>query len=614
MKRLFLFCLSLLAFILGSQDINAQVYQDKFGAGNDVGVNVSSSGDQDQDKNIHTLSGTGLIPDMIGASRFLSQASLAANYEEIEYVTQIGIKAWIDEQIAMPYTSFTEKFESIEAEVNDLIQTVHPGEVMDNPGEMTGFAFWESAIRDPEVLRNKTAFSLLQILVVSRASIQLDDAVDGHTSYYDILYDGAFGNYRDILEEVSLHLMMGFYLSHFQNEKADPTIGTLPDENYAREIMQLFTIGLWELNIDGTQKLDENGQAIPTYDIDDIQELAKVFTGLSGGAYNLELFPELENESLRFNRGPRNFDVTVPMAMYEDFHDQGEKVLVDGTVIPAGQPGMEDVQMALDVLFNHPNVGPFLAIRMIQQMVKSNPTPDYVKRVALAFNNNGQGVRGDMEAVVKAVLLDPEAIECHWIDDERTGKLKQPIERVLNIFRGFNIDSPSGRLWFFDRAITGATMDQAFMAAPTVFNFFTPFYAENDIVEPNDMVSPEFQILHAVTAMNYLNLTENALMGTPFPNRTRVNPNNPRLAFNNNNDNPYLDLSEEIAILENDGVSALLDRLDLIMCHGSLGEETKNIIQSALEQYQSEGSFDSERLVKTGLYFIFVSPDYVIQQ
>jgi uncharacterized protein (DUF1800 family) len=597
--------------VLVPSSVLSQIYQDHFGTGNSTGITVTSSDESNTNDGKKTLTGTGYFPDMAGASRFLAQASLGANYEEIEHVTSVGIENWIEEQMTMPIVPYIQKSQTILEEINQQIQQVHPGLEMDRLGEVSSITLYRSLFEDADVLRNKTAFSLLQILVVSRASIVLGNQLKGHMSYLDILYEGAFDNYRNLLESVTLHPMMGYYLSHLQNKKGDPSIGTLPDENYAREIMQLFSIGLFELNIDGTYKLDFDGNRIPTYDINDVQELAKVFTGLSGGAWDLKLFPELEGVPLDFDRRLNRYDITVPMIMYEEHHDQGEKTLPDGTVLPAGQSGMKDIQDVLDVLFNHPNIGPFVTKRMIQQMIKSNPSPAYVKKVALTFNNNGEGVRGDMGAVVKAILLDPEARDCNLIDDEKNGKLRQPIERLVQLFKAFDIEAPSGNVWFVDRVQIEEQLGQAFMASPSVFNFFTPFYAEDEFVAPNDMVSPEFQILHAVTAINYLNMAEDAIKDSPFRNRTEVNNNNPRLKFNNQDD-PVLDFSDELTIYQTQGLSALLERLNLLLCHGQLSESTKNIIQGALQQMENEGGFSPRDILDNALYFIMVSPDYII--
>lgn len=609
MKKLIAASFCILVFAVSS--MHAQIYETHFGMGNTVGVTVTSSSEQGVDESRHTLNGTGYIPDLKGAARLLGQASIGSTYEEIEYLTQISIENWIDQQMAMPAIPYIDKALTLYDEVNQLIENVHPGQRTDRPGEISSFALYNSLFNDQDVLRNKIAFSLLQVLVVSRSSIKLKDQLPAHMSYYDLLYEGAFGNYRDMLEDITLHPMMGYYLSHLNNKKGDPSLGTLPDENFAREIMQLFTIGLHELKIDGTYKLDGNGEKIPTYNISDVQELAKVFTGLSGGAWNLISFPDLAGQPVEFDRAFNRYDLTVPMAMYQDFHDIGEKILVDGTVLPAGQDGMTDIQTALDVLFNHPNMGPFLATRLIQQMVKSNPTPAYVKRVALTFNNNGKGVRGDLGAMIKAILLDPEARDCSWLNNAKNGKLKQPIERLVQLFKAFDINSPSGRVWFNDPDQIREPLGQAFMSAPSVFNFFTPFYAEDKYVEPNNMVSPEFQILHAVTVINYINEIENSIKDRPFRNRTGVNNNNPRLNYNNQ-DNPVLDFSEELAILQSEGLEGLMERLNILLCQGQMSDATKSIILGALQQMLDEGGFSPQDYVDTALYFTIVSPDYII--
>ncbi len=593
-------------------NLHAQVYPDHFGTGNNVGVTITSSSEQGDNTAEHTLNGTGFFTDLEGSSRFLAQSALGANYEDINYVSQIGINAWLDEQFTMPYTPYLTKYQSIYTEAGTMINAVHPNEPIDRARDYTGFAFYEKVLKENDVLRNKAAFALSQIFVVSTANIDLNNKGFGGASYYDVLYEGAFSNFRNLLTNVSLHLTMGYYLSHFRNQKADPATGTLPDENYAREVMQLFTIGLYELNNDGTYRLDANNNKIPTYDITDVQELAKVFTGLSGGAWDLEFNPSNAGQPLIFNRPLNFFDMTVPMMMHEDRHEPGTKIMIDGSIIPAGQPGMQDISDALDILFNHPNVGPFISTRLIQQLVKSNPSAAYINRVASAFNNNGAGIRGDMEAVFRAILTDPEARDCEWLNDSRAGKLRQPLERMLGLFHAFDIDSPSGKLWFRDVNVLFDRIEQAYMAAPSVFNFFSPFYAEETYVAPNDMVSPEFEILHSVTAIHYMNLIEETIAVRPFRNRTGVDPNMPRLAADNSDD-PFLDFSDEIAEYDTNGLAALIDRLDLIMCHGQLSAGSRAIILNAMTQIENApGNFSSEDIVHVALYFMLISADYTI--
>lgn len=594
--------------------LNAQIYPDHFGTGNDAGVTVTSSDTTSNQLAAHTLSGTGLFPDLAGASRFLGQASLGATYEEIEQLTQTGVDAWLDFQFNMAPSSYLNTYKTIFEEAKDSIIAYHGAD--SNPQrriEYIYYSFYEKVLNDDDVLRQKVAFALSQILVISHRISGLHDRGYGLASYYDVLYQGAFGNYRDLLSEVTLHPVMGIYLSHMKNKKGDPALNTLPDENFAREVMQLFTIGLEELELNGQSRLDENNQPIPTYTIQDIQELAKVFTGLSGGAWDLELKPENAGQPLKFHKGIKNFDLTVPMMMYEDQHDSGTKTMIDGSVIPAGQNGLTDIEQALDVLFNHPNIAPFISYRLIQQLVKSNPTPGYVKRVAMVFNNNGQGIKGDLKAVVKTILTDPEARNCAWIQHTKGGKLRQPMERFIQLFKAFNIQSPSGKLWFRDMSYLNEKVEQSFIGAPSVFNFFTPFHAEAEFVSPNEMASPEFQILNSVSAIHYLNLIENSIKIRPFPNMTAVNPNAPRLTGNNDHDSPFYDFSDETMIFESNGLAALVDHVDLLLCHGQLSEGTKSIIIDAVTQFaDNSNSYTTENAIKDVLYFIMMSPDYVI--
>lgn len=605
-----------LLLLLISCALHAQIYDDYFGNGHTIGVKVTSSSDELPDTSFHSIDGGNIIPDLIGAARFLSNATLGTNYEEIERVSQIGINAWIDEQMALPTDSYLDLYKEIYFDIIAERHLVTSGIPIDSVRrqEILGFAFYERLFSKPDILRQRVAMALSQIFVITRSASFILNRGFGISDYYDVLYNGSFGNFRDLLEEVTLHPIMGVYLSHLQNERADSLAGVYPDENYAREIMQLFTIGLLQLNMDGTVMLDAHGFTSPTYDIEDVQELARVFTGLSGGAYDSSSISFNLGLPLIFNRSPNQFDYTVPMAMYEEFHDQGTKVLISGDTIEAGQGGMQDISDVLDMLFNHDNVAPFIAKRMIQHLVKSNPTPAYVKRAALAFEDNGLGVRGDIGAVVRAILIDPEAIDCNWIDDEVGGKLIQPLERFLNFFITFDIQSPSGKFYFRDIPLLNERVEQSFLNAQSVFNFFTPFYAETNFVSPLNLVSPEFEILHSISSINYLNLIENAIKRKPFNNFTAINPMIGN-SIANPDDAPFLDLSDELNLYESDGILALLDRLDLVLCRGQLSQETKDIIANTINQYESNlGSYTSENALQDALYFVMASPDYIIQK
>lgn len=605
-----------IVLLLGiSSGIHAQTYPDHFGKGNKVGVTVTSSSEQGTDEANHTLNGTGLFPDIAGASRFLAQAQLGYNEADIQNVLNLGIDAWLDEQISMPITAdYEQTYRNIHEEILSMMYDSLGNADPARRDEHIPFVFYQKAFTDDDALRQKIAFALSQIFVVS-INGTIGDKGFGVSSYYDVLYNGAFGNFRDLLYNVSLHPLMGIYLSHFKNEKANPLEGTLPDENYAREIMQLFTIGLFELNNDGSLKLDANGKPIPTYNIEDVQEMAKVFTGLSGGDYDYVFHPEYTpGDPLLFQKNFGHYDLTVPMYMHDDYHDTGTKILPDGTIIPAGQTGMQDINMAIDWLFNHPNVGPFIGYRLIQQLVKSNPTPGYVNRIAAVFNNDGDGVRGNMDAVVRAILTDPEARDCSYITDPKSGKLLQPIERMMNLFYAFNISTPSGRYWFRDYGEIYDRVEQSYLYSPTVFNFFSPFFADGEFVAPNDMVSPEFQLLHSTSTIHYLNMTEDMIKIRPFKNKTGINdnPSNPRVV-NNSPDNPTLDFTPLTTLYADGGITALIEHLDIYLCRGQLGASTKAHIEDNYNQNVANGTSLSDlEIVKDVLYYVMISPSYVI--
>ncbi len=563
----------------------SQIYEDYLGAGQQIGIKVQSSPHVNPDTSIYTISGTTLIPDLIGASRFLSQATLGINYEEIEHVSTIGIDAWLDEQFALSESSYMERYDSLYQEIQLIVteNTIH------RPSYHS-ITFYDCIFNDLDFLRQKIGFALSQILVISKAG-DLSDKPERLFGVHDALYQGAFGNFRDMLGNVTYSYGMSTYLSYFNNRRADVIGNTQPDENYAREIMQLFSIGLIKLNIDGTPIKDSNGDNIPTYDIENIEELAKVFTGLT-----------------------LNGDEQLPLVVNDDIHSIGSKHIIDDVIIPSGQSGAEDVEQALDVLFNHPNVGPFIGMRLIQQLVKSNPTPAYIKRVAMVFNDNGLGERGDLKEVIRAILLDPEARNCDWIDHPENGKLIQPVERFVTLYKAFDISSPTGVLWMDDVGSFGGSLQQAFQASPTVFNFFSPFFAEDNVIAPLGLRSPEFQILDNITSINYLNIMENRLKGEEaFLNLTTSNTGNNLNRDTNNK--PVLDFTDELAIYQNEGIEALLDRLDILICRGQLSQGVKNIIIDTInENILNVNGYDETNMMHDILYYIFLSPDYMIQK
>jgi len=297
-----LYSVLLLVFCLHTT-VSAQIYDDYLGNGHTIGVKVSSSSDQSPDTSYHTIVGSNITPDLIGAARFLSNATLGASYEDIEEVSQIGINEWIDRQMDLPIASYLDLYKQIHSDILTELNEQSSGVEIDSARRQgyLGFAFYDRLFTESDALRQRTAFALSQIFVITRSLSQINQRGYGLSDYYDVLYQNAFGNFRDLLEQVSLHPIMGVYLSHFKNKKSEPELGNFADENFAREIMQLFTIGLLELNMDGTPRLDAHGNTTPTYDITDVQDLARVFTGLSGGAYapGSRFF----GDPLVFNRG-----------------------------------------------------------------------------------------------------------------------------------------------------------------------------------------------------------------------------------------------------------------------------------------------------------------------
>jgi uncharacterized protein (DUF1800 family) len=383
----------------------------------------------------------------------------------------------------------------------------------------------------------------------------------------DTLANHAFGNYRELLEAVTLHPMMGLYLSHLRNQKADPATGRVPDENYAREVMQLFSIGLYELDERGQKRLGSNGQPIESYGEADIQGLARVFTGFSWHAG-----PNAADRTrTRFFGGNAHPEREWrPMQSYPEFHATGEKRFLGTTISAQAAPDPEaSLRTALDRLAGHPNVGPFVGRQLIQRLVKSNPSPDYVGRVAAAFADNGRGVRGDLKAVIRAVLLDPEARN-PAADDRAAGKLREPVLRLAHWMRAFNATSRSGRFQGIDNTDDPATrLGQTPLRSPSVFNFYRPGYVPpNTRLAEASLVAPELQITSEVSVAGYLNYLQNWV---------RLDPNSSR--------DVRQDYSREMALADQPSAaepSALIDRVDLLLMGGRMSATLRSALQAGI--------------------------------
>ena len=487
--------------------------RDFIGGRGETGISVTASHTFSSTDPSSTINGHGLDADLMAASRFLFQAGLGGSMEDIERLALAGdYEAWIDEQAALPMTDVLSNVIAINEEEFQYFITQTDAEGNPNrPENYFGpwfkhfsYAWWDNVAKAPDQLRYKVANALSQLFVVSHNNTDLGNHGEAMGAYYDLLLRRSFGNFRDLLGDVTFSPSMGFYLSHLNNPKTDPTRNQEPDENFAREIMQLFTIGLNELNMDGSLKLDNSGQAIPTYDNSDIRGLARVFTGLGGGDLNDKIKMEYPNARIEFGTELYGIDRTIPMQMYDSEHEPGEKNIVGDYTIPAGQSGLQDIQEALDHLFNHPNVPPFISRQLIQRMVKSNPSPAYIERVANVFVDNGQGVRGDLLAVIKAILLDQEARSCEFILDPAQGQLREPLLRHTHIIHALPNDSPSGNFWKDPQSLFDRTK-QAPQTSPTVFNFYNPNFTPAGEISEQGLVAPEFGILDSETSIGYAN-------------------------------------------------------------------------------------------------------------
>ena len=553
------------------------------------------------------------LPNAKAAARFLLQAAFGPDQdsagdaddvpENVEEVMSLGYPAWIDDQFTRPigYIQPWVDWAAVNASGLQLY------------GNWKEFSWWSRAMGAPKLrpdaantvtpdpLRQRIAFALSEILVASDRPEALAVEQPGMANFYDLFEQHAFGNYGNLLQAVALHPVMGIYLSHLGNQKANPATNVFPDENFAREIMQLFSIGLWELNPDGTRQLDGQGQPIPTYNNGDITELARVFTGLSfGNNTNFSLYPR---------------DFTVPMKGWDAFHDLGSKTLLGGLQLPprTASPGntgtatMADVTAAVDNLFNHPNVGPFIAYRLIQRLVTSNPSPEYVGRVASVFANNGSGVRGDMKAVIKAILLDTEARDASMISQPTWGKLREPFLRCVNLARAFNATSPSGH-YALDQFSIAHLQDP--MNSPSVFNFFLPNHSPSGPLTQLGLTAPEFQIINAASAVSGANYYWNHIMSD--------------LQYWGAGNSSYavrLNLSAELAMVTSGNINAdvptgaldpdpLLRRLDLVLTGGTLPPQQFQIIREAMLRIGT-GSWQWHReRLRMAIYLITTSADF----
>lgn len=574
-------------------------------------------------------------PTATDAARFLTQATFGPTTVAITALQARGIDGWIDDQLALPATSLLAELRA------DVAKFPNPPILPTMGNAPFGWkanlqaAWWKIAATSADQLRQRMAFALSEILVLGQQD-DLDFNVETKAKYYDILVNGAFGNYRTLLEAVTLNPAMGLWLSHRGNAKANPTKGTAPDENYAREVQQLFSIGLVQLQPDGTLLLDSAGQPIPTYDQTMISETAKVLTGwtYSGYAANLtneanftNFYPSFDSSKWYPKSLPDDNMWLVPMGYYDAFHDKTEKRIVSlqqvsptiaqPTVVPAGQAGPADLKILLDTLFNHPNTGPFISRLLIQRLVTSNPSPGYVYRVAQKFANNGLGVRGDLGAVARAILTDYEARSPAVLTNFGYGKIKEPLLRMTAFMRFLNVAAPNGRYLdsYFGEGrynipsyypsgsfqATQYNFAQAPIDSPTVFNFFSSTYSPPGPMAAAGLVAPELEI----TDSNFAITMPNVLVEIMYRDRAILKEPPSGLS-------PFLGVDYSGLLPNAKNPSALVDQLNLIFCANQMTSATRAQIISTLNSFAATAT-DLER-VTTAIQFTICSPDGALQK
>jgi uncharacterized protein (DUF1800 family) len=543
------------------------------------------------------------------SARFLTQATFGPTDTAITGMSTNTFAAWIDHQLSLPATYHLPYVQARRAEL--MARDGNDG--WQQPRQM---AWWQHALAAPDQLRQRMAWALSQIMVVSQFGA-LDGEHEGITLFYDQLLAGAFGNYRDLIENVTLSPMMGIYLSMMRNQKPDPVTGHEPDENYAREIMQLFSIGLTEMHNDGSYRLDENGMPIPTYTQEDIVGLAHIFTGWSAH-YDEQDPPEWSPGNIADREGwfYWGWDSMRPMSFYAERHDTLDRTIVGGTVIPGSTNGVERMRLALDTLFNHPNLGPFIARQLIQRFVTSNPSPGYIHRVAAAFNDNGSGVRGDLAATLRAVLLDYEARAAAPRVSVSFGKPIEPVMRLTRMLRAYLPDAPfaaSGDPRLF-LEFQWSMPEQVPQYASSVFNFYQPGYRQPGAIARSGLYSPEFQIFAETTAIREANLHYSMIhwgMWTPEPLTT--------------NSNVILTLKVDplVAILQTPGLTptdaqeALINHLNTRFLFGAMSTALRNDLRALFQQLDLVLDFRTsyQRLrVNTALYLVLNSPEFLVQR
>ena len=508
--------------------------------------------------------------------RLLEQSSFGPTPQMVERVRRQGFAAYLDEQFRLKVSTMP-ALKPVDNDVNKFCEPGDGGKLCRRE-HYSQFPlqtrFFQNALSQPDQLRQRVAFALGQIFVVSARK---NNKAYAMARYQQMLLDNAFGNFRHVLGEVTLSPMMGQYLDMVNNDRFDAKRGVPPNENYAREVLQLFSVGLVLLNQDGSPRLGDDGRPLPTYGGEEIKEFARAFTGWT--------YPPAVGQKPN-NRNPALFEGRlVPV---HALHDSGPKRLLGGQRIAGSADPQVDMDAALDNIFQHPNVGPFIARRLIQHLTTSNPSAAYIGRVAAAFADNGRGVRGDLQAVVRAILLDPEARG----DTVATGfgKLREPVLYITGVLRALGASSDG-----VDLIGQSAGMEENVFVAPTVFNFFPPDYE----VMGTGANAPELAIVDSTTSLKRADFAWRLIFGKPIPPDANL-PGATGTALS-------LAAWEPLA----GDAQALVDRLDAVLTHGALPPSTRSSITQAVQKVPAR---DAAMRVKTAAYLMVAGPHYQVQR
>lgn len=529
------------------------------------------------------------------AARIGLHASIGVTATEIDEIDQLGAAAWLDRQMAVPNDGTSVEFFSTRG--LDRI---------DQNGHWRNEAYFDSMIwahlfEGGNAVRKRMALALSEIFVVSLAGIEPMWRAHAAGAYWDLLNAHAFSNFRTLLEAVTLSPAMGQYLNMKGNKAADPSTGRMPDENFAREIMQLFTIGLFELNLDGSRVLVA-GQPVPTYSNTDVEGLAKVFTGFDLDYFGLQIVaspfpgppvPDVQVVRRPMTSRPNRWSPQQTVST----HSLEEKRFL-GRVIQPGTGPDQSLKLALDWLANHQNVAPFISKQLIQRLVTSNPSSSYVMRVASVFNNNGSGVRGDLAAVFKAIILDPEAVDPSGVANPFFGKVREPMLRFAQWGRTFRARSVTGA-WSIRPMNPETLLNQSPFRSPSVFNFFRPDYVPpRSQAAANGMAAPELQIATDNAVANYVNVIY-------------------RTVYENGFWSEILKANYEYEISIASDALKLLDHLDLIITAGQLSQFTRSTVFDVVNNISLSGLNPGTAIlerVRQAVVLIMCSNDYLVQK